>query len=263
MTADIGVMMYTVLEQARADLEGTLDRIAALGFVGVETYGLVEQFGAARVRAAISAAGLTLTSAHTPFPAGQNAEAILDANEELGAEILVWSMEREEFDSPEAIRRGVQRVNEAAERAAARGMRIAYHNHFAEFSRVFDRRQAYDLLLDLLDERVLVELDAYWAKLGGADPAEVLARLGDRVRLVHVKDGPVTSYEDDVMVPIGEGGIDWAGALSIPSGVRWHVVELERLHIETFEALRRSYDHLVGGGISRGTVQPAVRGHRS
>lgn len=263
MTADIGVMMYTVLEQARADLEGTLDRIAALGFVGVETYGLVEQFGAARVRAAISAAGLTLTSAHTPFPAGQNAEAILDANEELGAEILVWSMEREEFDSPEAIRRGVQRVNEAAERAAARGMRIAYHNHFAEFSRVFDRRQAYDLLLDLLDERVLVELDAYWAKLGGADPAEVLARLGDRVRLVHVKDGPVTSYEDDVMVPIGEGGIDWAGALSIPSGVRWHVVELERLHVETFEALRRSYDHLVGGGISRGTVQPAVRGHRS
>ena len=263
MTADIGVMMYTVLEQARADLEGTLDRIAALGFVGVETYGLVEQFGAARVRAAISAAGLTLTSAHTPFPAGQNAEAILDANEELGAEILVWSMEREEFDSPEAIRRGVQRVNEAAERAAARGMRIAYHNHFAEFSRVFDRRQAYDLLLDLLDERVLVELDAYWAKLGGADPAEVLARLGDRVRLVHVKDGPVTSYEDDVMVPIGEGGIDWAGALSIPSGVRWHVVELERLHIETFEALRRSYDHLVGGGISRGTVQPAVRGPRS
>jgi sugar phosphate isomerase/epimerase len=91
----------------------------------------------------------------------------------------------------------------------------------------------------------------------------VLAGLGDRVRLVHVKDGPVTSYEDDVMVPIGEGGIDWAGALSTPSGVRWHVVELERLHIETFEALRRSYDHLVGGGISRGTVAPAVRGHRS
>lgn len=266
MTADIGVMLYTVLEQARADLEGTLDRIAALGFAGVETYGLVEQFGPARVRDAIAAAGLTLTSAHTPFPAGERAQELLDANEELGAEILVWSMEREEFDSPDAIRRGVQRVNEAAERAAARGMRIAYHNHFAEFANAFDGRQAYDLLLDLLDERVLIELDAYWAKLGGADPAEVLGRLGDRVRLVHVKDGPVSSYEDDVMVPIGEGGIDWAGALSTPSGVRWHVVELERLRIDTFEALRRSYAHMVGGGISRGTVEPAgsaVRGRNS
>jgi len=258
MTADLGVMMYTVLEQARADLEGTLAKVAGLGYAGVETYGLVEQFGPARVRDAIAAAGLRLTSAHAPFPAGERAEAILDANEELGAEILVWSMEREEFDSPDAIRRGVERVNEAAEHAAARGMRIAYHNHFAEFSQVFDGRQAYDLLLELLDERVVVELDAYWAKMGGADPAEVLGRLGDRVRLVHVKDGPALSYEDDVMVPIGEGGIDWAGALATPSGVQWHIVELERLHVETFEALRRSHDHMVGRGMSRGIASSAV-----
>ncbi|MBD0737372.1 sugar phosphate isomerase/epimerase [Streptomyces sp. CBMA29] len=252
MTAEIGVMTYTVLDQARADLEGTLARIAGIGYAGVETYGLVEHFGPARVRDAVASAGLALTSAHTPFPAGPDAEALLDTNQELGAEVLVWSMEREEFDSPDAIRRGAERVNEAAERAAGRGMRIAYHNHFAEFSRVFDGRQAYDLLLDLLDDRVLVELDAYWAQMGGADPAEVLARLGDRARFVHVKDGPAVSYEDDVMVPIGEGRIDWACTLTTPSGLRWHIVELERLHIDTFEALRRSYDHLVGHGLSRG-----------
>lgn len=256
-TPRLGVMMYTVLDQARADLDGTLARLAALGYLGIETYGLVEHFGPARVRDAIAAAGLALTSAHAPFPAGPGAEQILDANEELGAEVLVWSMEREEFDSPAAIRRGVERVNEAAERAAARGMRIAYHNHYAEFSREFAGRQAYDLLLELLDDRVLVELDAYWAQLGGADPAEVLARLGERVRFVHVKDGPAVSYEEDVMVPIGEGGIDWERTLCTPSGLRWHIVELERLHIDTFEALRRSHDHLVGRGLSRGAHVPA------
>jgi len=254
MTARIGVMAYTVLEEAWADLEGTLARLAAMGYAGIETYGLVEHFGPARVRDAIAAAGLTLTSAHTPFPAGDDAEASLDTNQELGAEILVWSMEREEFASPGAIRHGVERVNEAAERAAERGMRIAYHNHYAEFSRFFDGRQAYDLLLESLDDRVLVELDAYWAQLGGADAAEVLTRLGDRARLIHVKDGPAVSYEHDVMVPIGEGGIDWARTLSMPSGLQWHIVELERLHIDTFEALRRSYRHLVGSGLSRGTI---------
>jgi len=67
---------------------------------------LVEHFGPAMVRSAIGAAGLRLTSAHTPFPAGPGAEAALDENAELGAEVLVWSMEQEEFDSPEAIRRG-------------------------------------------------------------------------------------------------------------------------------------------------------------
>lgn len=253
----LGVMMYTVLEQARADLDGTLARLAGLGYLGIETYGLVEHFGPARVRDAIAGAGLTLTSAHTPFPAGPEAERLLDQNEELGARTLVWSMEREEFDSPEAVRRGVERVNEAAERAAARGMRIAYHNHFAEFSQSFAGRQAYDLLLELLDERVVVELDAYWAVMGGADPAEVLARLGDRVRLLHVKDGPAASYEEDVMVPIGEGRIDWERTLTAPSGLRWHIVELERLHVDTFEALRRSHDHLTGRGLTRGAGVPA------
>lgn len=249
----LGVMTYTVLDQARADLEGTLARIADLGYAGVETYGLVEHFGPARVRAAIDAAGLGLTSAHTPFPAGPGADELLDQNAELGAEILVWSMEREEFDTPDAVRRGAERVNEAADRAAARGMRVAYHNHYAEFSRSFAGRPAYDLLLELLDDRVLLELDAYWAVMGGADPAEVVGNLGERVRLVHVKDGPAVSYEHDVMVPIGEGGIDWAGTLGVPSSLAWHIVELERLSVDTFEALRRSYDHLVGHGLSRGT----------
>jgi sugar phosphate isomerase/epimerase len=253
----LAVMMYTVLEQARADLDGTLARLAAMGYQGIETYGLVEHFGPARVRQAIEAAGLVLTSAHTPFPAGAAAERILDENAELGAQVLVWSMERAEFDSPAAITAGLARVNEAAERAAARGMRIAYHNHFAEFSRVFDGRQAYDLLLGQLDDRVLVELDAYWALMGGADAAEVLTRLGDRAWFVHVKDGPAVSYDDDVMVPIGEGQIDWPRVLTAPSGLRWHIVELERLHIDTFEALRRSYDYLTATGLSSGSREDA------
>lgn len=253
MTAAIGVMMYTVMEQARADLEGTLARLAAIGYRGVETYGLVEHYGPARVRRAIDAAGLELTSAHAPFPAGAGAGRILDENAELGAEVLVWSMEREEFASPQAITAGLARVNEAAERAAGHGLRIAYHNHFAEFSQVFGGRQAYDLLLEQLDERVLVEFDAYWAVLGGADPAEVLARLGDRVRFIHVKDGPAVSYEDDVMVPIGTGQVDWTRTLTVPSGLRWHIVELERLDMDTFEALELSYHYLVGHGLSAGT----------
>jgi sugar phosphate isomerase/epimerase len=250
----IGVMMYTVLESARADLEGTLARLAAIGFLGIETYGLVEHFGPTRVRKAIEAAGLELTSAHTPFPAGAEAKRILDENAELGASLLVWSLEREEFDSPSDLAYGLRRVNDAAELAAARGMTVVYHNHFAEFSQRFAGRPAYDVLLDDVDPRVVFELDAYWAVMGGADPAEVLARLGDRVRLIHVKDGPAVSYRDDVMVPIGEGRIDWTATLSTDSGLRWHIIELERLHVDTFEALEKSYRYLVGQGLSRGSV---------
>lgn len=227
-------MTYTVLAQARADLEGTLARIAAIGYTGVETYGIVERFGPARVRRALDAAGLELTSAHTPFPAGPDAERILDENAELGATVLVWSMEAAEFADHGSVEAGVARVNEAAERAAARGMTVAYHNHAAEFA-----CGRYELLLELLDERVVIELDAYWARSGGADPAAVLERLGDRVRLVHLRDAL-----DGVQVPIGSGAIDWAGVLAA-SQARWHLVELEDLQMDVFAALQRSHDHLV------------------
>jgi sugar phosphate isomerase/epimerase len=254
----IAVMAYTVLGQATRDLEGTLARVAEIGYLGIETYGLVERFGARRVRDAIAAAGLEVTSAHTPFPAGHEAERILDDASELGADVLIWSMEREEFDSPANILAGVQRVNEAAESAAERGMSIAYHNHFAEFSRVFEGRQAYDLLLDQLDDRVLIELDAYWAVMGGVDPADVIARLGERVRFVHIKDGPAVSYEDDVMVPIGQGRIDWGETLRRTAPRTWHIVELERLDVDTFDALEASYRYLVGNGLSRGRMTGAL-----
>ncbi|GAA2090348.1 sugar phosphate isomerase/epimerase [Pseudolysinimonas kribbensis] len=249
----IGVMMYTVLDLARRDLEGTLARIAELGFLGVETYGLLEHFTPARLRRAIDAAGLELTSAHAPFPSGSDATRILDENAELGATTLVWSLEREEFESPEAITAGLVRVNDGAENAAGYGMRIAYHNHFAEFSQVFDGRQAYDLLLEQLDPRVVIELDMYWTRMGGADPAAVVAALGDRVEYVHIKDGPAISYEHDVMVPIGEGSIDWDAALAANPGLDWHLLELERLSVPTFEAVEQSYDYLVGRGLSRGS----------
>jgi sugar phosphate isomerase/epimerase len=251
--APIAVMGYTVLRQATADLEGTLARVADLGFLGIETYGLVEQFGGERVRRAIDAAGLRLTSAHTPFPAGLDAERVLDDASALGADSLVWSMERNEFDSVDAIARGVARVNEGAENAATRGMTVVYHNHFAEFSQSFGDRSAFEILIDLLDDRVLLELDAYWARMGGADVPDLLSSFGDRMRWIHIKDGPAVSYDHDIMVPIGDGEVDWHPALLASSGLRWHIVELERLNLDTFEALERSYDYLVGQGLSTGS----------
>ncbi len=250
--AQIAVMMYTVDALLDDRLESTLERIAELGFAGIETYGL-HGHSASDYRRAADDVGLTIVSSHAPFPAGLDATLILDEYAQLGVDTIAWSLEREEFDTPADLTRGLVRVNEGAENAAAYGMRIAYHNHFAEFANSFDGRRAYDVLIDQLDPRVVLELDMYWAQLGGIPPAEVLSGLGDRVPFVHVKDGAATSYEDDVMVPVGAGTIDMRAALTANDAVRWHIVELERLHIDVFDALAQSYDFLVGNGLSKGT----------
>ncbi|MEU0879368.1 sugar phosphate isomerase/epimerase [Lentzea sp. NPDC005914] len=248
--APIALQMWSLHEQAERDLLGVLEKVAAIGYVAIESY---ELYGHAPkvVRARLNALGLGLCSSHAPFPSGPDATEILDQQAELGARTLVWSLEPEEFDSVDAIKRGAERINQAVVNARRYGMRIGYHNHFAEFRKVFRGRRAYDVLLRELDPAVVIEVDTYWAKVGGADPAAVLASLGRRVELIHIKDGPAKGM-DDFMVPYGQGVIDVDGVARANPAVRWNIVEMDRSHYEIFWLLRNCYDYLVGRGLATG-----------
>ncbi|HEX3779882.1 MAG TPA: sugar phosphate isomerase/epimerase [Pseudonocardiaceae bacterium] len=259
MTPAIAAQLWTFHDLAARDLEGVLTKIAALGYTAVEPLGLHGRRPAA-VRALLDELGMAVCSAHAPFPAGPDASRILDEQAELGADTVVWSLEKEEFDSVEAIRRGCERINEGAANARDYGITVGYHNHYAEFANSFDGRKAYDVLLDELSPDVLLELDMYWVLLGGADPAEVLRSLAERVRFLHVKDGPA-EYDGDYMVPVGQGRVDIPAVLGAGTGVRWHIVELDRCHLDMFDALRQSYAYLVGKGLSRGRL-PLPEGAR-
>ncbi|MFC9842886.1 sugar phosphate isomerase/epimerase family protein [Streptomyces sp. NPDC060223] len=246
----IAAQLWSLHSEAADDLLGVLAKVAALGYPAVETISLYGH-RPAHVRAELDALGLALCSAHAPFPVDEDADNVLDAYEELGADTLVWSLEPEEFTSVDAIYQGADRVNRAAANAAVHGMTIAYHNHFAEFRNVFDGRTAYDILLDALEPCVLLQLDTYWAHTGGVDPAALAASLGDRLVSVHLKDGPARGM-DDYMVPFGDGVVDVEAAARANPAVRWNIVEMDRSHHDMYQLLGRSYTHLVGRELARG-----------
>ncbi|GAA4558280.1 sugar phosphate isomerase/epimerase family protein [Planotetraspora kaengkrachanensis] len=257
--APIAAQLWSLHEEASRDLLGVLERVAALGYVAVEPISLYGHKPSV-VRRVADGLGLEFCSVHAPFPAGEAAEAILDENEELGVETLVWSMEPEEFTTLDGVLRGAGRVNEAAANAAGRGMRIAYHNHFAEFENVMNGERAYEILLRELDPAVVVELDAYWVRTAGVEPAPVAASLGDRLEFVHLKDGPARGM-DDHMLPFGEGVVDVEGVARANPAVKWHIVEADRTRGDMYELLRACYDYLVGRGLATGR-RPAEAGKR-
>ena len=187
----LGVQLYSVKERLGSELPATLQRLAELGFSHVEPYDILTDTD--RLKAAASAAGLQIASVHAKITE-LDADRVLDAAAELGAQtVIVPWVSPATFTDLDGIARLADDIGRAADEAAARGMRVGYHNHDFEFSTTVAGRASYDLLVERLDPRVVLELDTFWASVGGADVFELLPRLGGRVRLLHVKSEP---YDD-------------------------------------------------------------------
>jgi sugar phosphate isomerase/epimerase len=250
MTVPIAVQLYTLRREAQRDLAGALERIAAIGYLGVETAGL-HGMRAEEFRARLDDLGLAVASAHVPLPVGPDAERLLDQQQMIDNHVLVVAaLEPEHFVSVTAIERAAERLNEAAQNVRRRGMILGYHNHWWEFTASAAVPDPMTAFVARLDAAIFLEVDIYWLRVSGVDPAAALSRLRNRIRLVHVKDGPCT--QTDPMTAVGSGAVDVPCALAAVPNPAWHIVELDDCAGDAFDAVEASYRYLVDGGFSRG-----------
>jgi sugar phosphate isomerase/epimerase len=248
------VQLYTVRDQLSGDRAGVLAQIAAFGYGAVEPFSILDD--PAGLAADLGAAGLAVCSVHA-VPAGDQASAVIEAARTLGAgTVIVPYLPPDRFADAGAVREVAAELNGMAARLASDGLRLGYHNHDHELSSLIRGRPALEVLADGLDDAVILELDTYWAAVGGQDVPALLGRLGDRVRYLHVKDGPVT--RDDPMTAVGAGRMPVAGILAAAQSAEWHVVELDRCATDMMTAVGDSLAWLAGHDLA----QPVVRDGR-
>jgi sugar phosphate isomerase/epimerase len=251
MTEATSIQLYSLRDECAVDFRAVLARLGTIGFVGVETAGFHGLTGA-EVRGALDDAGLTTSSAHVGLAKPDAYEAALDEHQDLGCDtVVIPALAPASFADLDGIRKAADLVNATNERARARGLTLGYHNHFWELESVIDDRPALLHLFDHVDDSVIAEVDIYWARVGGADPARLVADLGPRAALLHVKDGPGVDPAQ-AMVAVGDGAIDVAGVVAAAPAARWHIVELDRCDTDMFEAVERSYHYLVDHQLSQG-----------
>jgi sugar phosphate isomerase/epimerase len=243
----LALQLYTVRDQLAADRRDVLQRIAGFGYAAVEPHDVRTDPGG--LRADIAAAGLSVCSVHAR-PFGDQAEAAFSGAIAVGADtVIIPMMPPERFADRHTVGELAAELNEIAARAAGRGLRLGYHNHDFELSSVIGGRPALEVLADLLDPAVLLEVDTYWAMVGGQRAPELLGRLGDRVRYLHVKDGPVT--KDDPMTAVGAGRMPVTEILHASESVEWNVVELDHCATDMLEAAGDSMAWLESRGLAR------------
>src|SRR6266542_2648306 len=195
----LGVQLYTVRDLMAKDFDGTLAKVASLGYQEVEFAGYFDQTPK-NVRAILDRNKLTAPSAHVDYPS-------------LGEKL--------------------PRVIEASQKS---GIQFAYHNHHFEFVPV-NGAMPYDLLLKECDpDLVKMELDLCWITVAGQDPLTYFGRYPGRFPLVHAKGlkklptGPAPVPFDQAIPNITDVGssdiIDWKRifAHSEQAGIRNYFV---------------------------------------
>jgi sugar phosphate isomerase/epimerase len=250
MTPPIALQLYTLRQDMTRDFGGTVEKVARLGYAGVETAG----FPGTTAQAAAELfkdLRLTVCAAHAPLPLGEHKAEVLETMQALECRRLVCAWQSpENFKTADGIRRLCETLNQASAVAQANGISLGYHNHAFEFLPV-EGRLAHEWLCDCLAGEVFFEIDTYWAQTAGVDPAAVLRDLGPRAPLLHIKDGPAMPGQP--MTALGEGVMDIPGLLRASAGeAEWLIVELDECATDMFEAVQRSYEYLVGQGLGRG-----------
>ena len=238
------IQLYTVRTALEDDLAGTIRRLADIGFTMVEPYHFVAK--ATELKQAMAANHLTAPSGHAPL-LSEDQDAIFTAAQLLGIGTVIDPfVPIERWNTIEDIRKTAEQLNAAAARGAGYGVRVGYHNHWWEVESVVDGKTAIEHLADNLAPEVVLELDTYWAAVGGQNPADLLARLGDRVKFIHIKDGPITS-DAASQLAVGDGRMPIWEVLDAAGSLEAAVVELDDFQGDMFDAVRDSYNYLSAG----------------
>jgi sugar phosphate isomerase/epimerase len=243
-TAPVSVQLYTVREALAADPAATFARLADIGFRSVELFGFVDR--AEQFVELLSGAGLDAPSGHASL-VDQDVVPVFEAARALGMTTVI-----DPFTDPARWTTGddiaaiAAELNRVAAIGADLGITVGYHNHQFELEAEVDGTTGLEVLADLLDPSVVLELDTYWAAVGGADPVALLGRLGDRVQLIHVKDGDI-SMNTRNQAAAGEGRMPVLDILAAAPTAR-RVVEFDDFDGDMFEAVGRSAAYLVANG---------------
>jgi sugar phosphate isomerase/epimerase len=254
----LGVQLYTVRDQMKADFDGTIAKVAAIGYKEVEFAGYFDHTPQ-QVRAVLDHNGLTSPSCHVEYAVlGDKWPSVIESSKIIGQSYIVCPWISEELrKQPDIWQRAAETFNRAGEISKKSGIQFAYHNHWFEFLPV-NGKLPYDMLLEQCDpDLVKMELDLCWITVAGADPLTYFNRYPGRFPLVHVKDMKKlpkvsTAGSQDFgssltdMSSVGSGIIDWKRifAQSDKAGIKHYIVEHDKPE-NPFESIKKSYDYLI------------------
>lgn len=234
---DYGLQLYSVRDVTGTDLEGTLKKVAEIGYRYVEFAGF---FGhsAEEVKAMLDRYGLIVSGTHSGLgDLDADFEGTVKYHKTIGNTNYIvpgaptWTAA--ELDET------IEKLNKYQPMLEAEGIRLAYHNHDGEFKPNADGQIPHEEM----ERRTNIDfqIDTFWAFVAGKDPVEVITRLKDRVHVIHLKDGLRNGH--GYALGEGEAPVAAVRAKAIELGMHM-VVESETLQPDGISEATRCINYL-------------------
>lgn len=244
----LAIQLYTVRDAMSTDPEKTLERLAAMGFTGLEIYAYNSTFFGKtpqEFQRILKNTGLRVISSHHitgNFNKGQgtllyNWEKSVEDLHFIGSEYMVCSYLFPEERTLENYKKLPELLENSGKVTKEAGIQFAYHNHDFEFEKFDDNRNVYDFILENSSpELVKMELDLYWISKAGIDPLMYFEKYPGRFPLWHVKDMKAGTKD---FTEIGNGTIDFERIFKAgkQAGLQYWFLEQDSSDKDIFESI--------------------------
>ncbi len=192
-----GLQLYSIRDIYEQGIDNALKNVSELGYTSVEFAGFYD-CTAKQVREALDKYNLKIEGSHSPLaPLLDDYDNTVAFHKEIGNPRYI--IPAHSLGNQAALDKFVDQVNVLSKKLAAEGITLGFHNHSGEFLPQGDGSVIMEQLIYRTDLKL--EIDTFWAFVGMKNPVALLNRLGDRVNIVHIKDG----NEEHRGMPLGKG----------------------------------------------------------
>ena len=241
----IGLELYTVRDLLQKDYEGTLAKVAAIGYKEVEPADPYNNLPPEQYKALLAKYHFKMFSTHADATDGPGLEKELQGQALMGLKYTAVQPARTANRPPhekttiESVKRRCEEMNKYGKLLKKFGMKCYIHNHSGEFDVLEDGETTeYDILLKETDPAlVAMQLDVGWAYVAGQDAIEMFKKTPGRYELWHVKDAKYKELDPQAkpsmrmraakITAMGEGDIDYKAVFANAkiAGLKYFVIE--------------------------------------
>jgi sugar phosphate isomerase/epimerase len=235
---EIGLELYSLRNQFKTDVPGTLAKIKSWNIKEIEgggTYGL----SPGEYKKLLAQNNLKMVSIGADFDElAKNPQAAIDEAKTFGAKYIVcfWIPHNNDEFSIDDIKKTIGVFNNAGKQIHEAGLSFCYHPHGYEF-RPYEGGTLFDYLVQHTNPKYLnFEMDVFWVKHPGQDPVALLEKYPKRFLLLHLKDRkPGTEgnqngkADEESNVVLGQGDVDIAAIMKEAKriGIQHYFIEDE------------------------------------